>query len=172
MTNPSSSQLQKQLVCAAIVIANCSDPEIRRLKILEMWATLAPKLSLGNTPIVSYLDNIATQALAYKSKLGFNLAWVIANGINKVKISPYKLKKQYNNDLNMSEIEIEMTLFEWNFVCINSSTLRAICQIRNLSPNLNEISWVNLTFILPAGSNPSTLTLNLTADSILTLTNK
>lgn len=72
--------------------------------------------------------------------------------------------------ITTSKLQVEVAV--WNTVCLNSTTLQIICQVKNESNSSIYLSWANLTFMLPNGLRPSKLHLNIDLDSLSCLKNK
>lgn len=151
-------------MCETLLYSNCSNIELRRFKILQVWAnwlyTYGKPTFSGNS-LVTYLDKITTKAQNYKPKNRMAPAGIqLSGGIISYWLSNYKQRSNNFYVVNRT-----------NLLCFNSSSLRIDCEAV-VSPQLISFTWFNFTFALSKNSNPKFLKLDINTANLGILTNK
>lgn len=135
LINPSSAQLEQKMVCEAILPSKCNDTQIKKYLTMVRWAVNVPQLKFKGQSLSAYFFEVIKKAKMYKPKLGL---------------------KQLFFSTYVPRVNISDSSYDF----FNSSALRIICRFKKESSNY-IFEWVNFTFILPKGSKPTTLTLNI-----------
>lgn len=158
VTNPTNAQLEAQAVCRVLDMVKCPSVEWQRYKIMQLWAQEFSRLKFTGSSLSAYFDKLVKAALAYKSPADqFRIASLFLSGIDI-----------YTQVFEQSYMSYLMDQAEWSLVAFNSSKLKIECLLEKMPSHddYTTFKWVKITFLLPKGSSPSSLSLNVSLSSI------
>lgn len=145
LTNPTKTQMEKQMLCDLIPVTNCSK-QYQRFWAALVWQQKYPKLKWTGKSMSLYFDRLVMNAVAFKPSLKFGWARLIFVDYFTVKIASY---------IDWSDREVSLDQVG-KFLCFNSSQLRIDCETHQDSDNMSILAWVNFTFVV-SSTNASKL---------------
>lgn len=152
-TISTQAQYESLWVCMAMYHSNCSQAEYRRFLYLQTWAFNFPMLKYKGSSLSSYLDGIYTKMKSYKPKYSLGYLYFSRTGNSYA--------RRMITSKNDSWFGFQTNQTNLSFTAFNSSQLVIKFEIqKKIDSEYMLSSWLNMTFILPEGSSPATLTLN------------
>lgn len=141
-------QLENQMICELMNIAECQDVEMRRFQAMQMWVQRYPSLRIVNK-LPEYFDSLISKAKNYQPRFKFGIVNIIKSD-NDFFYKAFKSESPSQIGLGQSELES-------SYVCLNSTQLRVDCHMKQLPEQKVTFSRFIFNFFLPKGSNPPSL---------------
>lgn len=147
-TTTTNAQLENQMVCSLMSIADCKHDEMRRFQAMQIWVEQYPRLKFTGDSLPVYLDDLISRAKNYHPKIKFGSATI-------VKVDRHFYLKPFTA---MIPVQLDFDRTDHELTCLNSSQLLVECHF-NRDTNGSVVSFERFifSFLLPKGSSPSKL---------------